>query len=116
MSDTYDEDDDEWMNSDNEDMLPEEDILGRMDDLIDEVEQARYEICLADPHTRYPDSSMHFAQIAEHLRAIKSFIAHRQQHGTDGLSTYSLYQHATLRSVLDDENKIEQLYEDGIGS
>jgi hypothetical protein len=101
---------------DYEDLIPEEDVIDRMDDLIDEVEQARYEICLADVHRRYPDSSLHFGQIIAHLEAIKSFIEHRQAHGTDGLSTYSLYQHSTLRSVLDDEDEIERLYGNGIGT
>ena len=113
MSDTNSDD---WMDREYEDLLAEEDVIGRIDDLIDEIEEARYEICLADPHTRYPDSSMHFGQITEHLKAIKFFIQYRQRYGTNGLSTYSLYQHSTLCTVLEDEDVIERLYEEGIGS
>lgn len=96
---------------DYDDLLAEDDIGDRMDAIIDDVEQAQYEICLADPHIRYPDSAMHFGQIVEHLKAIKSFIQARQAHDT-GLSAHLLYQHSTLCTVLDDEDKIKQLYED----
>lgn len=57
MSEAYDSDQSE---NGSTDLLPKKDVLDRMDDLIDDMEQAHYEICKADPHIRYPDSAVHF--------------------------------------------------------
>ena len=106
----------ERMYRDSEDLLAEDEVLDRMNDLIEELEQAQYEICIADPHIRYPDSAIHFGQVIDHMKAIKTFIQARQERDVDDWPLHTLYRHATLSAVLDDEDKIEQLYDEGIGS
>lgn len=93
------------------DLLPKNEVLGRMDELIAEVEQARRETSTEGTHIRYPDSAAHFGQVIRHLEAIRTCIQHRQEHGMRSLPTYQPYQHSTLCSVPDDKEKIKRLYE-----
>ena len=108
MSEAYDS---SQMENEGIELLPKHEVLGRMDELISEMEQAQREICTEDPHIRYPDSAMHFGQIIRHLEAIRTCIKHRQEHGVRSLPAYQLHQHSTLCSVLDDKEEIKRLYE-----
>jgi hypothetical protein len=115
MSDTYPDDGTNRDDKD-EDLLGAEDVIDRIDELHDDIEQARYEICSAGSELRYPDSSLHFEQMLDHLETIESMIEYRQMHDTPGWFAYAFFEHSTRGVITDQGDGPERVYEEKLGT